>query len=103
MFEPENYKNKFELVPAKLPSDNIRKVLKDMSFHTDVEKLSDCEDFVILDSLKSMNLFQSIKADEARLNKIKTEEAEDNLENLDSLPDSFLMNDYKNDLENNHI
>ena len=42
-----------------------------MSFHTDVEKLSDCEDFVILDSLKSMNLFQSLKADEARLNKIK--------------------------------
>lgn len=76
MFEPENYKKKFELVPAKLPSDNIRKVLKDMSFHTDVEKLSDCEDFVILDSLKSMNLFQSLKADEARLNKIKTDEAE---------------------------
>jgi len=76
MFEPESFDKKFELVPDKLPSDNIRKVLKDMTFHTDAKTLADCEEFVILDSLKSMNLYQSLKADEARLNKIRTEEAE---------------------------
>ena len=76
MFEPENFDKKFELVPEKLPSDNIRKVLKDMSHHTDVEILAECEDFIILDSLKSMNLYQTLKADEARIKKIKTEEAE---------------------------
>jgi len=47
-----------------------------MTFHTDAKTLADCEEFVILDSLKSMNLYQSLKADEARLNKIRTEEAE---------------------------
>jgi hypothetical protein len=76
MFEPENFDKKFELVPEKLPSDNIRKVLKDMSHHTDVETLAECEDFIILDSLKSMNLYQTLKADEARVKKIKTQEAE---------------------------
>lgn len=72
VFEPENLNNKFNVVPGKAPSDSVRKVLKNMSLHTDVEKLSDIEDFVILDSLKEMNLYQSLKADEARVAKIKT-------------------------------
>ena len=76
MFEPEQFNTKFNIVPGKLPSDNIRKVLKDMSLHTDAKTLESCEDFVILDSLKNLNLYQSLKADESRLSKIRTEEAE---------------------------
>lgn len=76
MFEPEQFTTKFNIVPGKLPSDNIRKVLKDMSLHTDAKTLTSCEDFVILDSLKNLNLYQSLKADESRLSKIRTEEAE---------------------------
>jgi hypothetical protein len=73
VFEPENLENKFNVLPGKLPSDSVKKVLKDMSFHTDAEKLDDVEDFVILDSLKQMNLYQSLKKDEARIDKIKVD------------------------------
>lgn len=76
LFEPENFDKKFVIVPGKTPSDNVVKVLKDIALHTDAATLADCEDFVILDSLKSMNLYQSLKADEARLKKIRTEDAE---------------------------
>ena len=76
LFEPDQVDVKFSIVPGKSPSDNIRKVLKDMSLHTDAETLVDCEDFVILDSLKNLNLYQSLKADESRLAKIRTEDNE---------------------------
>ena len=39
LFEPENVTEKFNVVPGKSPSDNIRKVMKDMSLHTDAETL----------------------------------------------------------------
>lgn len=74
MFEPDQFKTKFNVVPGKLPSENIRKVLKDMSLYTDVEVLEDVEDRIILDSLQHLNLYQSLKKDEARVAKIKTED-----------------------------
>lgn len=76
LFEPKEVDNKFSLMPGKSPSDNIRKVLKDMALHTDAETLVDCDDFVILDSLKTLNLYQSLKADESRIAKIRTEDNE---------------------------
>lgn len=74
LFEPDNFNSKFNVVPGKSPSDSVRKVLKNMSLHTDEEKLSDVEDFIILDSLKEMDLYQSLKADEARIAKIRNED-----------------------------
>ena len=74
LFEPDNFNSKFNVVPGKSPSDSVRNVLKNMSLHTDEEKLNDVEDFIILDSLKEMNLYQSLKADEARIAKIKNED-----------------------------
>ena len=74
LFEPEKLKEKFNVVPGKTPSDNVRKVLKDMTLYTDEKNLDKVEDFVILDSLKHMNLYQSLKADEARIAKIRTED-----------------------------
>jgi hypothetical protein len=76
VFEPEKLNDKFNIVPGKAPTDNIRKVLKDMSFNTDSETLANCEDFIILDSLKNLNLFQSLKADESRIAKVRTEDNE---------------------------
>ena len=52
VFEPENLNKKFNVVPGKAPSDSVRKVLKDMSMHTDAPTLQECDDFIILDSLK---------------------------------------------------
>tara|TARA_R100001460_G_scaffold89600_3_gene131139 strand:- start:1270 stop:2178 length:909 start_codon:yes stop_codon:yes gene_type:complete len=71
LFEPENLKDKFNVVPGKTPSDNVRRVLKDMAQHTDVRDLDKVKDLVVLDSLKRMNLYQSLKADDARIAKIK--------------------------------
>ena len=76
VFEPGELNNKFNIVPGKSPSDNIRKVLKDMSLHTNAETLVSCEDSIILDSLKNLNLFQSLKADESRIAKVRTEDNE---------------------------
>jgi len=77
LFEPNEVKKKFNLMPGKTPSDNVIKVLKNMQLHTDSKKLSDVEDFIILDSLKECNLYQSLKLDEARIAKIRTEDAEE--------------------------
>ena len=76
LFEAENVEEKFSIVPGKSPSDNIRKVLKDMALHTDAETLASCDDYVILDSLKNLNLYQSLKADDSRIAKIRTTDNE---------------------------
>ena len=73
LFEPENVTEKFNVVPGKAPSDNIRKVMKDMSIHTNAETLDLCE-IQALESLKTLNLFQSLKTDEQRLKKVITED-----------------------------
>jgi len=74
LFEPNEVKNKFKIVPGKTPSDNVRKVMKDMSLYTDEVDLDKVEDSVILDSLKDMNLYQSLKTNQQRVAKIKTED-----------------------------
>ena len=76
LFEADKIDEKFSIVPGKSPSDNIRKVLKDMALHTDAETLVDCDDNIILESLKSLNLYQSFKADDSRIAKIRTEDNE---------------------------
>ena len=76
VFEPENLNNKFNVVPGKAPSDSVRKILKNMSLYTDAVKLADVDDKVILDSLIEFNLYQSLKADEARIANVRTSDNE---------------------------
>tara|TARA_B100000497_G_scaffold123947_1_gene157538 strand:- start:2478 stop:3473 length:996 start_codon:yes stop_codon:yes gene_type:complete len=76
LFEPENFEQKFNVMPGKIPTESLKRVLKDLILHTDAETLAECEDYVILDSLKSVNLYQSLKADEARLAKVRTDDNE---------------------------
>ena len=88
LFEPENLTKKFNVVPGKAPSDSIIKVLKNISLYTDAAKLADIDDKIILDSLIEINLYQTLKADKARIEKIKT---------LDNEPYwKFLSNDLIN-------
>jgi len=75
LFEPEKVLEKFNLVPGRAPSDNIKKVMKDMSLFTDAESLADCSEQA-LESLKTLNLFQSLKTDEQRIKKVITEDNE---------------------------
>lgn len=74
LFEPDNLTEKFNIVPGKTPSDNVRKVFKDMSLYTDEKNLDKVPDSIVLDSLKHMNLYQSLKTDEQRIAKIKIED-----------------------------
>lgn len=76
VFEPESLKDKFSIVPGKAPSDNIRKVLKNLTLYTDSDTIKGIEDEIILDSLKEFNLYQSLKADESRIAKIKVDDYE---------------------------
>lgn len=76
LFEPDNLKDKFSITPGKAPSDSVRKVLKNMSLFTDAEKLFDVPSEIVLDSLKEMNLYQSLKTDEQRIVKIIKKEFE---------------------------
>ena len=90
LFEADKLNEKFKIVPGKTPSDSVKKVLYNMTNYTDAVTLEKVEDFVILDSLKEINLYQSLKKDEQRLAKIRT------TDNADYW--AFIMNDIKEDL-----
>lgn len=74
LLEQEEFENKFALVPGKTPSDNIRKVMKSMVEFTHEQELKNVRDHVILDALKKMNLYQSLKTDESRIAKVKVDD-----------------------------
>jgi len=81
LFEPKNFSKKFNLVPGKTPSDNVIKVLrklKELSIINKIEKDFMSDEFewtnLILEALKEENLFQSLKLDSARLQKIQTDD-----------------------------
>jgi hypothetical protein len=80
MFEPDNIENKFKILPEKTPSDNVRKVLHKLhdAVGSNQELLEDTTAWndVILQALIDQNLYQSLKKDEARLAKIKTNDNE---------------------------
>jgi hypothetical protein len=73
VFEPENLTEKFKIVPDKTPTDSIRKILHKVYAKDNSVDIMSADD-VILETLKEENLYQSLKADEARLAKVKTPE-----------------------------
>lgn len=84
LFEPQNFSKKFNLVPGKTPSDGIIKVIRKFKELTETNNIS--TDFLstapewtnlILEALKEENLFQSLKLDSARLEKVQTEDAKE--------------------------
>jgi len=77
LLQPQNFDLEFILMPSKLPSDTLRRVLKNIMLYTDVEELSAVEDKIILDSLKEVGLYQSLKDEDKRVAKVRTTECED--------------------------
>jgi hypothetical protein len=75
LLQPEKLNDEFSIVPSKVPSDNVRKVLNDLKNKI----VGDLEDLgpEILEVLKDHNLYQSFKEDEKRLSKIQTTENAD--------------------------
>ena len=77
LLQPEEFDNQFVLLPAKLPSESLRKVLKLIPNHTQEKELSKVDDTVILDCLHEVNLYQSLKDADKRVAKVRTPECED--------------------------
>ena len=80
LLQPEKLHDEFSIVPSKLPSDNIRKVLKAINdrFYdpNNYIKLKDLDNEII-QALEDNNLYQSFKDDSKKLFKIQTEENEE--------------------------
>ncbi len=70
--QPEKLHEEFSIVPSKIPSDNVRKVLNDLKQYNN-PNMSELDD-EILKILKDHNLYQSFKEDLKRLDKIQTPE-----------------------------
>ena len=77
ILQPEEFDKNFVVMPSKLPSDTLRKVLKNITLYTDAIELCLVEDKIISDSLKEVGLYQSLKDESKRVAKVRTIECED--------------------------
>jgi len=77
LLQPEEFDKQFVLMPSKLPSASLIMVLKNITLYTDAAKLGSVEDKIILDSLKEVGLYQSLKDEAKRIAKVRTLECED--------------------------
>ena len=77
LLQPDNFENDFALLPGKIPSDSLRKVLMLIPNHTKKKELSKVDDNIILDCLHQVNLYQSLKNSDKRVAKVRTPECED--------------------------
>ena len=78
LFEPDNYDKQFISMPGKYPTDSQRKIIDNIfKYHCTVgnDSLS-LDDYSqeILSELLTANLYQSLKTDPQRLDKVLTEE-----------------------------
>jgi hypothetical protein len=75
LFEPENLNNKFKIIPDKIPTDNVLKIIHKLAKTHLMYDLMDINlQTPILNILKEENLYQSFKEDSVRLNKIQCNE-----------------------------
>jgi hypothetical protein len=77
LLQPEEFDKQFVLMPSKLPSASLIMVLKNITLYTDAANLAKVEDKIILDSLKEVGLYQSLKDEAKRIAKVRTLECED--------------------------
>lgn len=86
LFEPEKYDEVFISLPGKLPSDNPKKIIDNIfRVHNNIGNNSLLlEDYSqdILTELLTANLYQSLKTDQQRLDKILTDENKEYFEFL---------------------
>jgi len=86
LFEPDKYDEHFISLPGKIPTDNQKKIIDNIfKYHLTVGNntltLSDYSQD-ILTQLLTANLYQSLKTDQQRLDKILTEENKEYFEFL---------------------
>ena len=68
ILEPERLHEQFSIVPTKIPSDNVRRVLNQVKETAHLNVVPNLEDHEpeIITALKHQNLYQSIKDDSKR-------------------------------------
>ena len=74
LLEPDRFEEEFVMSPLKMPTDSVRKILKDLIKYGK-DSLEDLEP-EIMTALQEHNLYQSFKDDSKKLAKIQTEESE---------------------------
>ena len=102
LLEPDNFKNQFILLPGNQPSDSPKKVIEQVfqlqlnlttvgGFEEPAKnQLSDHKD-AIIDILKEVNLYQSLKTDEQRIAKIITDSHQEYFEFLFNRQDKTIV------------
>jgi hypothetical protein len=76
ILEPERLHKEFSIVPTKVPSESLKKVLKVITA-CNISELSMVDDKVISDALQEVGLYQSLKDESKRIAKVRTTECED--------------------------
>ena len=76
ILEPERLHEKFSIVPTKVPSESLKKVLKVIAA-CNISELSIVDDKIISDALQEVGLYQSLKDESKRIAKVRTTECED--------------------------
>lgn len=77
LFEPEKLKEKFNVIPGKVPADSnigVLNILKSLTKEKDIRIQDTKLQSAILNALCTVNLYQSLKEDKARLEKIQTDD-----------------------------
>lgn len=97
LFEPEKYDNYFISLPGKLPSDNPRKIIDNIfrihnGYSNNSLTLQDHSQD-ILTNLLTANLYQNLKTDQQRLDKILTEEHKEYFEFLKNSLDKSIVDE----------
>jgi hypothetical protein len=97
LFEPEAYDDKFVSLPGKFPSDNPKKIIDNIfRIHNSVGNNSLLlEDYSqdILTQLLTANLYQNLKTDQQRLDKILTDEHKEYFEFLKNSLDKTVVDE----------
>jgi hypothetical protein len=97
LFEPDNYDKKFISLPGKLPTDSQRKIIDTIfRIHCSIGNNSLLlEDYStdILTQLLTTNLYQNLKTDAQRLDKILTEENKEYFEFLKNSLDRSVVDE----------
>lgn len=95
LFEPDKYDEYFTSLPGKLPSDNPRKIIDNifrihLGYGNNSLTLQDYSQD-ILTQLLTANLYQNLKTDQQRLDKILTEEHKEYFEFLKNSLDKSVV------------
>jgi hypothetical protein len=95
LFEPEKYDDYFVSLPGKLPSDNPKKIIDNifrihLSYSNNSLILEDYSQD-ILTQLLTANLYQTLKTDSQRLDKILTDENKEYFEFLKSAKEKTVV------------